>query len=69
MGEELKIYQEFSIQAFDKDFKKIAENKFFDENLLFEQGLFVNEEGLWLLRPQGEDEDVMEFKLMKILKK
>lgn len=65
-GVKIKIYQEFSIQVFDSTLQKIAENKFFTNGLLYEQGVFINEEGLWLLCPQEGDEDVMDFRLMEL---
>lgn len=67
-GERLKIYQEFSIQVFNSDFEKIGESKFLTKGLLYEQGLFIDEKGLWLLVPQEEDEDEMEFLLMELTK-
>lgn len=65
-GEKIKIYQEFSIQVFDDNWRKIAEDKFLDKEVLFTQGMFVDEDGLWLLRPQAENEDIMEFRLMNL---
>lgn len=67
-GSRLKIYQEFSIQVFNKALEKVGESKFFTKGLLYEQGLFIDEQGLWLLCPQEDDEDVMEFRLMKLTK-
>lgn len=67
-GERLKIYEEFSIQVFNSEFEKIGESKFLAKGLLYEQGLFIDERGLWLLCPQEEDEDEMEFKLMELTK-
>lgn len=67
-GARLKIYQEFSVQVFDSNFKKIGESKFLTKGLLYEQGLFIDEKGLWLLLPQGDDEDEMEFILMELSK-
>jgi hypothetical protein len=64
----VKIYEEFSIQVFNKDFEKIGESKFLTKGLLFEQGMFITEEGLYLLLPQQDNEDIMEFKLMELIK-
>lgn len=67
-GEKIKFYEEFSIQVFDSSFQKIGESKFTTDGVLYEQGAFIDENGLWLLMPQEEDEDVMEFRLMELTK-
>lgn len=67
-GQNIKIYEEFSVQVLDSSFQKIGETKFFTKRLLYEQGVFIDEKGLWLLMPQEEDEDVMEFRLMELTK-
>lgn len=55
----------YVVMTINENFEVISEQIFSSKELNLHGGLFISPEGLWGLRHQGDNEDVLEFELLK----
>ena len=58
-----------SVMVVGEDFQVIAEESFIASDYNFRDGMFVGPEGLWVLKPEGENEDEMVFEFVDLKQK
>tara|TARA_R110001592_G_scaffold347440_1_gene640960 strand:- start:14101 stop:14478 length:378 start_codon:yes stop_codon:yes gene_type:complete len=55
-----------SVMVLDEDFNILSEKTYMVKDYRFRSGLFVGPEGLWVLKPEGDNEDEMTFELLDL---
>ncbi|KYG72336.1 MULTISPECIES: DUF4221 family protein [Roseivirga] len=55
-----------SVMVLDEDFNILSEKTYMVKDYMFRSGVFVGPEGLWVLKPLGNNEDEMIFELLDL---
>ena len=61
-----KFYYDYSYEVYDKEFNLLDLKVISSKHLVPNKGVVVSPEGLWVLMPQGDNEDIMELALLNL---